>query len=369
MHVEIKIPDDINTINIQTFRQFTTSSRFKLKFTLCPIFVLLFSTLIASATKDSIRYLQQLVMSYPAAQSLLTTALQLIDGSQEVTFAISQIASSGVTAIALMFNKVPQTTIEFGPGQGIAINPNEIGSGLKLNSFDAQNMGIIYVIRSFETTTLSQKNKTRQLFSDLLEVQMEMYNILHNNCHDYVMKAYDVIVEFGKGFLTQEELEIKQGLIAAIKPPSVLKSSQSNERTFQEPSKIENTTMHEAIPPQSSLQSSAAAQTQDTTTSPQCQKSLLSTAGSVAAVPIVATGHVAKAAGGVAKTGAKATAGIAVGTANLAAGAVSTAAHGTAHVVTGAVGLAADTVGTVADVGTNLISETANLIGGVFRKL
>ena len=330
----------------------------------------MFSTLIAGATKDSIRYLQQLVMSYSAAQSLLTTALQLIDGSQEVTFAISQIASSGVTAIAMMFNKVPQTIIEFGPGQGIAINPNEIGSGLKLNSFDAQTMGIIYVIRSFETTTLSQKNKTRQLFSDLLEVQMEMYNILHNNCHDYVMKAYDVIVEFGKGFLTQEELEIKQGLIAAIKPPSVLKTSQSNERTFQEPSEIENNTaMHEAIPPQSSLQSSAAAQTQDTTTSPKCQKSLLSTAGSVAAVPIVATGHVAKAAGGVAKTGAKATAGIAAGTANLAAGAVSTAAHGTAHVVTGAVGLAADTVGTVADVGTNLISGTANLIGGVFRKL
>ena len=289
-------------------------------------------------------------MSYAASHNLLSMTLQLIDGSQEIVFAISQESHTRNTGIALIFDKVPKISVEFGPelGKG-GSNPNAVGNGLKINEFDEETMSIIYSIRSLPSLTLSQKNKARQLFSDLLDIQMGMYDLLRNNCHDYVMKAYDVIAAFEKGCLSAEDEEVKQALMAAIKPSSYSNSSAIDARGFQQSDEM---------------------QPMQPTNPPASQKpSILSATGKVVAAPIMVTGEVAKVAGNVAKTGVKATGSLATGTVHLAAGTVGAAAQGTAQLATGAVGLAANTVGTVADIGVGLVSGTANLIGNVFKNL
>ena len=288
--------------------------------------------------------------SIHASQNLLSVTLQLIDASQEIVFAISQTCSLASIGISLMFDKVPKIFIEFGPefGKG-GSNPNAVGNGLKINEFDEETMSIIYSIRSLPSLTLSQKNKARQLFSDLLDIQMGMYDLLRNNCHDYVMKAYDVIAAFEKGCLSAEDEEIKQALMAAIRPTSTSKPSYDSEKCFQQPNDMQP--MQPANPPASQ------------------KPSILSSTGKVVAAPVMVTGEVAKVAGNVAKTGVKATATLATGTVHLAAGTVGAAAQGTAQLATGVVGLAANTVGTVADIGVGLVTGTADLIGNVFKNL
>ena len=122
------------------------------------------------------------------------------DKSTCISFGVCQKKNViGHTAIVLIFDYIPRFTIDFGPKQGCeadAAGGKTVPGKVELNYFDDKIMVIKYKIATFELKTEKQKLDIKFLCQSLVDMKVEDFEILENNCRDYVIAAYVIVLAF-----------------------------------------------------------------------------------------------------------------------------------------------------------------------------
>ena len=122
------------------------------------------------------------------------------DKSSNITFGVSQKTNIiGHTAILLIFDGKPWFTIDFGTMQdreSKATLGREVPGNVQVNYFDDKIMEKKYEIATFELKTETQKLHIEMLCITLINMKVGNYNVLENNCRDYVVAAYTIISAF-----------------------------------------------------------------------------------------------------------------------------------------------------------------------------
>ena len=124
----------------------------------------------------------------------------LHDKSASITFGVCQKTNTvGHTAILLMFDGKSWFTIDFGTTknqESKASLGREVPGNVQVNYFDDKTMEKKYDITTFELKTENQKLHIEMLCMTLVNMKVENYDVLENNCRDYVVAAYTIISAF-----------------------------------------------------------------------------------------------------------------------------------------------------------------------------
>ena len=127
-------------------------------------------------------------------------SLLIHDKSTCISFGVCQKKNViGHTAIVLIFDYIPRFTIDFGPKHGCeadAAGGKTVPGKVELNYFDDKIMAIKYKIATFELKTEKQRLDIKFLCESLVDMKVEDFEILENNCKDYVIAAYVIVLTF-----------------------------------------------------------------------------------------------------------------------------------------------------------------------------
>ena len=153
-------------------------------------------------------------------ESKLDEALKHIIKSNKVVAAISQKKNIiGHTAVAFIFEKQNETdlnvetdteelikneensifTFDYGAennAKSKAALKSSIPGNVGVNMCDVSTIDVKLNIAEFLLKTDNQKSLIKKLFKVLIGINMGDYDLLENNCRDYVVAAYAIIIEF-----------------------------------------------------------------------------------------------------------------------------------------------------------------------------
>ena len=160
--------------------------------------------------------------------------LSLIHGkSTNVTFGVSQKTNIvGHTAILLIFDGKPRFTIDFGTiqnRQSKATLGRKVFGNVQVNYFDDKTMEKKYDIATFELITENQKLNIKMLCMTLINMKVGNYDILENNCRDFVIAAYATISAFKSVQTNDDHIDWKNVAESAKMSKSLLEYNDLDE--------------------------------------------------------------------------------------------------------------------------------------------
>ena len=160
------------------------------------------------------------VVSYQSASSsvvgfkISNEILHLIQTNEELELCISQKKNLvGHVGIGLKFSDemYPRYTIDFGVKgrESKAAITASVPGHIGINKFDREIMEVQCQVETFELTSQFQKCQVMELFTKLLKIDMGDYNLISNNCRDFVVAACAITVMF-KSRINAKEINWKE---------------------------------------------------------------------------------------------------------------------------------------------------------------
>ena len=156
------------------------------------------------------------------------------DKSDKVTFALCQKKNViGHTAIVLLFDETPTFTLDFGtktPRQiAKAGLTYKVPGNVEVNCFDSQKMVVRNRIATFELKSETQKSGIEMLCLTLINIDIGEYDVLENNCRDYVIAAYAIIIDFKLSIINNGRVNWQDVVFAAENNRALLEDSEEDE--------------------------------------------------------------------------------------------------------------------------------------------
>jgi len=169
--------------------------------------------------------------------------LRQIDNCQDILFAVTRKTNViAHTGIVLIFDGTPMFTIDFAPKifknslkqkkvQMKAATAGSVEGSVTVNYFNKNVMKIFHDIRLFAIGTKLEKEKAKELFFKLLNIEMGKYKLTNNNCRDYVIEAYRVISNVERENL--QKLESETDFLSKIDAVMELEKMEENQDKFE----------------------------------------------------------------------------------------------------------------------------------------